>query len=73
MNIVDLNLDMISLMQELTDDRAVFYFLVGNEEERDFLYAKGDLDVMAEALCGLMKENEQIEQMVRHAITEFQT
>ena len=73
MNIVDLNLDMMNLMQDLTPDRAVFYFLVGNEDERDFLYAKGDLDVLAEALCGLMKENEQIEQMVRHAITEFQT
>ena len=72
MNIVDLNLDMINLVKDIGEDCAVFYFLVGSEEERDFLYAKGDLDIMAEALAGLMRENEQIEQMVRHAITEFQ-
>ena len=72
MNIVDLNLDMINLVQDLSDDCAVFWFLVGEEEDRDFLYCKGDLDVMSEALCNLMRQNEQIEQMVRHAITEFQ-
>ena len=73
MDTLDLNLDMMNLLQDLPEDKAVFYFLVGAEEERDFLYAKGDLDIMAEALAGLMRENEQIEQMVRHAITEFQT
>ncbi|HDY66595.1 MAG TPA: hypothetical protein ENH85_02260 [Candidatus Scalindua sp.] len=63
---------MMNLVGDLPEDYAVFYFLVGEGEERDFLYAKGDLDMMSEALSNLMKQNPSLEHMVRNAIKEFQ-
>ena len=72
MNLVDLNLDMMNLFQDMPEGCTVFYFLTGSEDENDFLYAKGDLGVMSEALANLMKQNEEIEHMVRNAIIEFQ-
>jgi len=72
MNIVDLNLDMMNLVKDLPEDCTVFYFLTGPYEDEDFLYAKGDPDVMSEALCNLMRQNEELEQIVRNAIIEFQ-
>jgi hypothetical protein len=73
MNIVDLNLDMISLLKGLQDDCAVFYFLTGPNEGEDLLYAKGNLDDMAEALCNLMEQHEDIEYVVKSALMEFQS
>ena len=72
MNIVDLNLDMMNLVKDIPEDCAVFYFLTGKEVEEDFLYAKGSLEDMGEALSNLMRQNKDIECMVRNAIIEFQ-
>ena len=73
MNIVDLNLDMINLVKDLPEDCAIFYFLVGNKEDQDFLYAKGDVESMAEALTNLMSEHEDIEWIVKTALNDFQS
>ena len=73
MNLIDVNLDMINLVKDLPEDAVVFYFLAGAEEERDFLYAKGQHDMMSEALSNLMTENEDIENIVRNAIVIFQS
>ena len=72
MNLLDLNLDMINLVKDLPDDCAVFYFLTGPGEERDFLYAKGSTDIMSEALANLMAQNEELEEIVRNAVIMFQ-
>jgi len=72
MNTVDLNLDVINLVKGIPDDSVVFYFLSGEDDDRDFLYAKGDLDVMAASLANLMEENEGVEYLIREAIKEFQ-
>lgn len=71
MNLIDVNLDLMNLVKDLPDNVAVFYFLAGRDEERDFLYAKGDHDLMSEALSNLMIENEDIETIVRNAIIKF--
>lgn len=73
MNLIDVNLDMINLVKDLPEDAAVFYFLAGVDEERDFLYAKGNHELMSEALSNLMVENEDIENIVRNAIIIFQS
>ena len=73
MNITDLNLDMMNLVKDLPDDCAVFYFLTGPEEDKDFLYAKGSLDDMSEALVNLMAQHEDIEWIVKNAVMEFQS
>ena len=72
MNLIDLNLDMINLVKDVPEDCAVFYFLVGEGEEQDFLYAKGNLDTMAEALTNLMGQHEDIEWVVKTAVKDFQ-
>jgi len=72
MNIVDLNLDIMNLVGDIPEDYAVFYFLTGEEEDKDFLYAKGDLDRMSEALVNLMSQNEELEYMIINAAKTFQ-
>ncbi len=72
MNIVDLNLDMMNLVKDIPDDYAVFYFLVGEGEERDFLYAKGSLEDMSEALVNLMEQHEDIQWLIKNAVKVFQ-
>jgi len=72
MNLIDLNLDMMSLAEKIPDRWAVFYFLLGEDEEEDFLYAKGSVENMSEALCNLMGQHEDIEWMVKNAVKEFQ-
>jgi hypothetical protein len=73
MNLVDLNLDMMNLVKDIPEDCAVFYFLVGEDEDTDFLFAKGNHELMSEALCHLMEENADIEWIVRDAIIQFQS
>lgn len=72
MNIVDLNLDMMNLVKDLPEDHTVFYFLSGRDEEEDFLYAKGNLDDMCEALVNLMDQHEDIEWLIKNAVKVFQ-
>ena len=73
MNIIDLNLDMYNMVKDLPEDNVVFYFLAGPDEDTDFLYAKGDIEMMSEALANLMAQNEDLEWMVKNAIMEFQS
>ena len=72
MNAVDLNLDMMNLVKDLPDDHAVFYFLTGEDEDTDFLFCKGNLDLMAEALAHLMGEHEDIKDIVANAVKIYQ-
>ena len=72
MNLIDLNLDLINLVKDIPEDHAVFYFLTGEDTETDFLYAKGSLDLMAEALAHLMAEHEDIRDIVINAIKIYQ-
>ena len=73
MKLLDLNLDMMNLVKDIPEDCAVFYFLVGRHEDNDFLYAKGSLELMSEALANLMQEHEDIEWVVKDAIMQFQS
>ena len=72
MNIVNLNLDMMNLVKDIPEDCAVFYFLVGQEEDQDFLYAKGSLEDMSEALVNLMGQHADIEWLVKNSVKVFQ-
>jgi hypothetical protein len=72
MNLLDKNLDMMNLVKDIPEDCAVFYFLTGPGDSADFLYAKGDPDLMSEALSNLMRQNEELEDIVRNAIIDFQ-
>lgn len=72
MNIVDLNLDIYNLAKDLPTDCAIFYFLTGEMEDEDFLFCKGDLDTMSEALVNLMEQHKDIEWLVKNAVKVFQ-
>ena len=73
MNIIDLNLDMMNLVKDIPEDCAVFYFLVGINEDEDFLYAKGSLEDMSESLVSLMDKHEDIEWLIKNAVKVFQS
>ena len=72
MNLVDLNLDMMNLVKDLPEDHAVFYFLTGDKEDNDFLYCKGSLEDMSEALVNLMSQHEDIEWLIKNSVKVFQ-
>ena len=71
MNLVNLNLDMMNLVKDAPETCSVFYFLTAEGEEQDFLYAKGNLDDMSEALVNLMRQNEDLEWVILNAVKDF--
>ena len=71
MNYTNLDLDVYGLIKDLPEENSVFYFRAGVEGQKDFFYAKGNLGELGEVLAGLMKQNEDLEQMVFHAIDIF--
>ena len=71
MNLVNLNLDMMNLVKDVPETCSVFYFLTADGEEQDFLYAKGNLDDMSEALVNLMRQNEDLEWVILNAVKDF--
>jgi len=72
MNMIDVNLDIMNLVKDIPEDCAVFYFLTGQNEEEDFLFCKGSLEDMSEALVNLMSQHDDIEWLVKTAVKEFQ-
>ena len=72
MNIIDLNLDIYNLVKDISEDCAVFYFLTGENDSEDFLFCKGDLDTMSEALVNLMGQHEDIEWLIKNSVKQFQ-
>ena len=72
MNIVDLNLDIYNLVKDIPQDCTVFYFLAGENEDEDFLFCKGDLATMSEALVNLMGQHEDIEWLIKNSVKVFQ-
>ncbi len=71
MNRNDIDLDVYALVKNLTYEDVVFYFRASDTEDKDFLYAKGQLDTMGEALAYLMTLNEDLEVMITHAVKTF--
>ena len=72
MTVNDIDLDCAKLCAQVPPDQVVFYFRAGgDEDELDFLYAKGQLDIMGETLAELMRQNEDLELMITHAIKAF--
>lgn len=72
MNLVDLNLDIYNLAKDIPEDCAIFYFLTGDREKEDFLFCKGSLEDMSEALVNLMGQHEDIEWLIKNSVKEFQ-
>lgn len=68
----DTDLDVHSLIKDLDDENVVFYFRAGAEDSNDFLYYKGCLDLGAETLAELMRQNEDLQYLIRETIINFQ-
>ena len=68
----DTDLDVTGLISNLGDENVVFYFRAGAKDSDDFLYFKGDMDLAAETLAELMRQNEDLQYLIKTAIIEFQ-
>ena len=71
MDIVDIDLDIGLLLEEVPEDQVAFYFRASIDDQKDFAYAKGDLEDMADALAGIMGESEQLANMVMAASSKY--
>jgi len=68
----DTDLDVHSLICTLAEENVVFYFRAGAGDSDDFLYFKGDMDQGANTLAELMRQNEDLQYLIKTAIVEFQ-
>ena len=67
----DIDLDIHCLLEQIPEDHVAFYMRASAGNEKDFVYAGGDLEDMAEALINIMKQSEQIANVILGAATKY--
>jgi len=69
----DIDLDTSSLLDKIPDDHVAFYFRASADDSKDFAYARGDLDDMAEALSNIMDQSGEICSVIQGAVAKYLT
>jgi hypothetical protein len=64
----DIDLDVYNIIKDTPEEDAVFYFRAGPSDADDFLYAKGVISLMGEALANMMDQNEDLVAVVHEAV-----
>lgn len=67
----DIDIDIGKLMEGIPDDHVAFYFRASDYDIKDFASARGDLEMMAEALANIMKQSEQLSDMIQAAVAYY--
>ena len=68
----DIDLDVHSLVKDLAEENVVFYMRAGADDSDDFFYFRGNLDLGAETLAELMRQNEDLQYLIKQTIINFQ-
>ena len=67
----DADLDVMNIVKELPEENASFYFRSSEEDGDGFYYYRGEIEKLANALLGLMEQDENIFNIVVMAINEI--
>lgn len=64
----DIDLDVYNIVKNTPEEDAVFYFRAGPSDSDDFLYAKGVICDLGEALANMMEQNEDLVTVIHEAV-----
>jgi len=71
MNVNDIDLDVASLLEKVPEDNITFCLRAG-EGSKDFLYMKGDFDSMVGTIANVMKQYNDVAEIIVNAALEYQ-